>query len=220
MQLEMDTNNSSYLSPPQYKRPQPKERDAVLRDQVRDKLEGVRKRKYIDKGSVKSLTSYFGVPKGDRDIRMVYDATRSRLNDSLWAPGFGLPIVDSLTRGIDEQTWMGDLDIGEMFLNFCLHPELQPYAGVDLRPFGSGGATLWERWTRCLMGLKSSPYFCIKGLLIALEFVRGNRDRPSNPFSCNRLIVNLPGDSNYDPSQPKLARMDDDKLAALIITYV
>ncbi len=113
---------------------------------------------------------------------MVYDATRSRLNDSLWAPGFGLPIVDSLTRGIDEQTWMGDLDIGEMFLNFCLHPELQPYAGVDLRPFGSGGATLWERWTRCLMGLKSSPYFCIKGLLIALEFVRGNRDRPSNPF--------------------------------------
>jgi len=174
------------------------------------------------KATLKALPHILASPRamGDRDIRMVYDATRSRLNDSLWAPGFGLPIVDSLTRGIDEQTWMGDLDIGEMFLNFCLHPELQPYAGVDLRPFGSGGATLWERWTRCLMGLKSSPYFCIKGLLIALEFVRGNRDRPSNPFRWNRLIVNLPGDSNYDPSQPKLARMDDDKLAALIITYV
>jgi hypothetical protein len=130
---------------PQFKRPQPKEKDSTLKAQVREKLAGVRRRRYIDKGEVKSLTLYFGVPKGDRDIRMVYDATRSRLNECLWAPGFGLPTVDSLTRGIDEHSWMGNLEIGKMFLNFCLHPRLQPYAGVDLRPhFGSGEATLWE----------------------------------------------------------------------------
>jgi hypothetical protein len=70
---------------PTYKCPQPKERDVTIRTQVKDKLEAVRRKKYIDKGHVNSLTSYFRVPKGDRDIRMVYDATRSRLNECLWA---------------------------------------------------------------------------------------------------------------------------------------
>jgi hypothetical protein len=30
---------------------------------------------------------------------------------------------------------MGVLDIGELFLNFCLHPKLQPYCGVDIKPY-------------------------------------------------------------------------------------
>jgi len=155
---------------------------------------------------------------------MVYDATRSKLNESLWAPSFGLPTVESLLRGIEEETWMGDLDIGEMFLNFGLHPTLQPYAGVDLRPYfgqkGKGQTTLWERWVRCLMGLKSSPYFCIKGLLLALEMVVGDITSPSNPFHWSHLELNLPGDPSYDPSRPKLARMRGNQLAALIMTYV
>jgi hypothetical protein len=109
---------------PEYKRPQPPERDVGLRLQVREKLSSVRSKRYIDKGEVKSLTSYFGVPKGEQDIRMVYDASRSKLNEALWAPNFGLPTVDTLVRGIDEGTWLGDIDIGEMFLNFMLHPSL------------------------------------------------------------------------------------------------
>ena len=173
---------------------------------MREKLAGVRQKRYIDKGHVKSLTSYFGVPKGERDIRMVYDATRSGLNASLWAPGFGLPMVDSMVRGVDEGSFMGDLDIGEMFLNFPLHPKLQPYAGVDLQPhFGKEGAqeTLWERWTRCLMGLSSSPYFCIKALLIALEMVAGDRRSAINPFRWDRIQLNLPRAEHYDPVAQK-----------------
>ena len=101
---------------------------------------------------------------------------------------------------------MGDLDIGEMFLNFCLHPDIQPYCGVDFKPYFMSEVgptkTLWERWVRCMMGLKSSPYFCIKAILIALEFIRGDRRCPTNPFQWERTEVNLPGDDHYIPAAP------------------
>jgi hypothetical protein len=70
------------------------------------------------------------------------------------------------------------------------------------------------------MGLTSSPYFRIKGLLIALEFVRGHRCCKSNPFRWDRLEINLPGDPGYDPRRSKLSRLSEGHLAALIITYV
>ncbi len=33
---------------------------------------------------------------------------------------------------------MGDLDVGEQFLNFCLDPALRPYCGVDLKGYFKG----------------------------------------------------------------------------------
>jgi hypothetical protein len=42
---------------------------------------------------VSSLTSFFAVPKGTAGIRVVYDATRSGLNDAIWAPNFFLPTI-------------------------------------------------------------------------------------------------------------------------------
>ena len=157
---------------------------------------------------------------------MVYDATRSKLNASLWAPNFGLPTVDSLLRGINETAWMGDLDIGEMFLNFCLHPTLQPYCGIDLRPYFaeevSGKETLWERWVRCMMGMKNSPYVCIKGLLLALEWIKGDHWDVRNPFHWDTIQLNLPGDPEYNPRRPRLEKVAKatGKLAAVIVSYV
>jgi hypothetical protein len=120
---------------------------------------------------------------------------------------------------------MGDLDIGEMFLNFCLHPQLQPYCRVDVRPYfgkeGWSGQSMWERWVRCMMGLKPSPYFCIKALLFALEFIRGDRRDPKNPFHWVSVVLNLPGDPHYDPRRPRLARLRQDRgLASVILYYV
>jgi hypothetical protein len=92
---------------------------------------------------------------------------KSRLNDSLWAPSFGLPTVDLTLRSIDFNTYLGDLDLGEMFLNFKLHPIVQPYAFVDLMAYLSkaggqdqeGPSTMcWECWSRCLMAFKPSPF--------------------------------------------------------------
>ena len=58
---------------------------SVLRDKedLEKKLNKVRDRGYTDKGYVKSLTGYFAVPKGNDGIRMVHDATKSGLNDSV-----------------------------------------------------------------------------------------------------------------------------------------
>lgn len=171
---------------PSYKRLQRREPNAELRGQVRQKLENVRRKGYIEKGEVKSLTNYFAVPKGKSDIRMVYDATKSRLNDALWVPSFSLPSIDSLLNLLDNDSWMGDLDMGEMFLNFPLDIKIRPYCGIDLRPYldpdNSRKATWWEAWTRCMMGLMSSPYVCIKAALLADEVVRGDHGDESNPF--------------------------------------
>jgi len=84
---------------------------------------------------VKSLTNYFPVEKGDDDIRVVYDGTKSGLNGALWAPTFGLPTVETLLSCVEASTWMSDMDVGDMFLNFQLDVKLHAYCGVDLSPY-------------------------------------------------------------------------------------
>jgi hypothetical protein len=135
------------------------------RGKISKKLENVRSMGYIAPGRVSSLTSFFAVDKGESDIRMVYDATKSGFNDAIWAPSFGLSTVESTFRSIERCTNMGDLDLGEMCLNFKLHGDIRPYAGVDLTTYVNGdvsgiddSSVCWERWERCLMGLKPSPY--------------------------------------------------------------
>ena len=86
---------------------------------------------YIQSGRVKSLIRYFLVPKGDEDVQIVYDYNDSGFNDMMWIPAFGLPTVDTLLRGTSPTSWMVDLHIGEMFLNFMLEPE---HVDVDLTP--------------------------------------------------------------------------------------
>jgi hypothetical protein len=182
---------------------------------------------YIRPGKVKSLTGYFGVPKGLADIRMVFDASRSGLNDALWSPNFDLPTVETLLRGVEFGTWMGDIDLGEMFLNFCLDEDLHEYCGVDLSPFcpAPKQRTRWERWVRCLMGLKVSPYLTIKGSLLGLEWILGDTTCPSNVFYWERVCLNLPGSPDYDPQLPWVSKVktnsqNQEVLAALLVSYV
>ena len=40
---------------------------------------------------VSNLTDYFTVPKGEDNVRVVYNGTSSGLNKVLWAPNFWLP---------------------------------------------------------------------------------------------------------------------------------
>jgi hypothetical protein len=53
---------------------------------------------------------------------------------------------------LDGNSWMGDIDLGEMFLNFPLDPKVRPFVGGDLTPtldmttirYGKDGvAALW-----------------------------------------------------------------------------
>ena len=83
------------------KRPNPKKVQPPLSDDhskklAREKLIKVRKLGYVKDGFVKSLIRYFYVPKGENDIRMVYDGTSSGFNHSIYVPNFGLPAIKTL----------------------------------------------------------------------------------------------------------------------------
>ena len=145
------------------------ERDADSKRLMEEKLQKVVNRGYLDNDQVVvSLTSFFSVPKGDSDIRMVYDGTKCGLNGSVWVPRFYMPTLTSHLRTVVEGTYMCDVDIGEMFLNFMLHPTLRTLCGVDLSnykvdltslevPTDPEAAKTWLSWNRIAMGLKWSP---------------------------------------------------------------
>ena len=52
------------------------------------------------------------------DIRMVYDTTRSGLNQAVWAPWFSIPKITSHLRSVVAGTFISDCDVGEVFLIF------------------------------------------------------------------------------------------------------
>lgn len=192
---------------PAWKRAQRVEKDAATKKKVVDKISKVRKRKYIAPGFVASLTNFFSVPKGDRDIRMVYNGTSSGLNDILWVPSFPLPTVDSLLRAVHPNTWMADMDLGVMFLNFVLHETLRELAGVDATHYreesGDSRGVCWERWMRCAMlGLKPSPYQTTQAMLFAEDVIRGNPEDKKHVLRWDDVRLNLPGSEEYDPSLP------------------
>lgn len=208
-------------TPVPYRRPQPRESDPATQQSVRDKFEKFRRKRYVSKGPVLGLTSYFTVPKGDGDVRVVFDGTKSGLNASIWSPSFGLPSSSSLLATLEPGTWMADIDVGEMFYNFLLDPKLRPYCGVDLKPYCQE-ASSWERWERCVMGVKSSPYGCIKMDLLGDEVNKGNHVTPTNPFHFDQVCLNLPGDPAYNPSSPWVSKIvsSNQRIAGDVKTYV
>ena len=217
---------------PAFQRAESGEKDPVTRSQVVAKLEKVRKRKYIAPGKVSSLTDFFSVPKGADDIRLVYNGTSSGLNDILWVPGFPMPTADTILRAIFPHTWMDDSDLGEFFLNFILHETLRELAGVDLTQYRTNEelsnlqdemiVRAWERWERCAMGLKPSPYQTGQGMLFAKDVIRGDRFDESNIFRWEKLNLNLPGSAAYDPSLPWVykVRLSDGKIAVDVFGFV
>ena len=173
----------------------PKEPDVF--NKIVDKIQKVRLRGYIaglnDGASIISLTNFFAVPKGENDIRMVYDLTASELNDALWAPSFWLPTVHNILNCAMASSWYGDVDAGEMFLNFPLDIRLRKYCGVDLSWLDDDGNRLWECWHRMAMGMKPSPWVTIRLLGWMMEIVIGDRKESGNPFRWDELRLNLPG---------------------------
>jgi hypothetical protein len=143
------------------------------------KLSKMIQRQYLAQPEMKlqSLIKFFAVPKGEGDWRIVYHAGANGLNDCVWAPPFYLPTVDALLRIVDHSSFMEDRDIGEMFLNFELHPNTRRFVGVDVRPLGLdkvAAPSAWLGWTKNLMGFKSSPYNSVKMYLICEEIIRGD----------------------------------------------
>jgi hypothetical protein len=212
-------------APPIYLKPQRDEKDPPVKRQVTAKLAKARERCYIGPGQVVSLTSFFGVPKGEDDIRMVYDGSVSGLNDAIWVPGFTLPTVLTHLRAVEAGTFMADVDVGEMFLNFMLHSSIRLFAGVDISHFfseDSQDVKRWETWYRAAMGLTSSPYQACQVMGYAEEVMRGNRLDGSNVFRWDRVRLNLPGAEAYRPDLPWVSKVrdSDGRVAADVFSFV
>ena len=100
-----------------------------------------------------------------------------------------MPTATSLFRFVEAGTFMGDCDIGEMFLNFMLDHVIRPHAGVDFTAIfkdlvemadGANQEVIWERilmgiWERMMMGFAPSPYMVTKDLLEVECLIRGDR---------------------------------------------
>jgi hypothetical protein len=82
---------------------------------MQEKLGKVREQGNITEGGVHSLTTFMLVQKGIEDMQMVFDETKLGLNNALWVPRFPLPTLNTILRAVDENTFMGNMDIGEMF---------------------------------------------------------------------------------------------------------
>ncbi len=212
---------------PNFHAPQVLPKDPEVRKKLLDKIQVPRTKRYIVPGFVRSKTGYFHVPKGDSDIRIVYDATKCGLNKALWSPNFYLPTIDALLRNADAGTYFGDIDLGEMFLNYALDEAIRPYAGVDvseLEPhkIRKGLKSVIERWERTLMGLRPSPFVCTQTFSWSEEVIRGNRLAKGNPLRWDKVILNLPGDTGYDPTKPRVYKWNSETgtLAGSFGTYV
>jgi len=183
---------------------------------VQAKLKKFVQRDYIWKGTMESLISFFTVPKGESDIRVVFDGTRSGLNDAIWEPSFHLPTVDSLLPCLEPGYGQNDIDIGEQFYDCELDPAVQPYCGLDITHHmdHAPGRSLWMWWMRCVMGLQSSPHGFVKMQSLGGEMIRGDPRDPANPFYFDQIRLNLPGSPSYDPRLTKVGNQGPTGLLA------
>jgi len=210
---------------------------AIVFEKILSKVFKAIDRNYMNITSLKhtkNLIDYFGVEKGISDIRVVFNGTSCGLNDSVWAPNFWLPTAKSMVRVLGYNYKPVDIDLGEMFLNFPLSPLLIPYSGVDLTPFKArikekfkdlfcpDEKRLIATWKRDWMGFKPSPEWACRYYYIAEEFIRGNEKDPSNPLYWGKVILNLMGNPNYNPSLPNVFKWNDivNRIAGDIKAYV
>jgi hypothetical protein len=114
-----------------------------------------------------------------------------------------------MCRTLFSNSWCGDNDYGEMFLNFKMHRDLQKYSGIDLSQVyldddssAIDPSGVYGMWTRNAMDLTPSPYLSVQGSLRAKLVMSGDRYDESNPFHWDRLVVNCLGSDGYDLSLP------------------
>ncbi len=190
---------------------QPTISNTEIRAKAKEKKSKVLRRRYLVMTgmTIKSLIKYFAVPKGKDDVRMVYNATANKLNNCVWVPTCWLPTINSLVRTVNEQTWMTDRDVGNMFLNYQLHRLVMLFTGVDLASLYESNDKVgpcWVVWDQNLMGFAAFPYNSVRMALVAKEVCRGDHTEQGiglhgkelNLFQWERIKLNLPRSETYD----------------------
>lgn len=188
-------------------------------------------RRYLLRGFITMIVCRFAVKKTLWDIRAVWDSKRNGHNQTLWAPRFRMPTFRNLTNLVIKwlpcslqdylegnipsqeprdamprmrKMFQGDMDIGEMFLNFMMHYRERHAFGVRLtlgQPDGQEMEIL-RRFARLFFGCTCSPYAAVQGVTRAQEIIRGDPADSGNPYQWERVHLNLPAMREYDASVP------------------
>ncbi len=80
-----------------------------------------------------------------------------------------------------------------------------------------------EFWRFCVLhfGGRPSPYIACQSQWLILELAKGDRHEPKNPWQWEVVRLNLPGDSDYDPSTPRVMLLRaDGEMATREANYV
>eukprot|EP00956_Cyclotella_meneghiniana_P036907 scaffold132204_cov35-Cyclotella_meneghiniana.AAC.1 len=192
-------------------------------------------RRYLEFGFVDSIVPRFGVPKGEDDIRLVWDATRCGANETVWAPSFWMPVFRTISDLIIKRLpcsvsdyfsgriptdpspsdWrvphQSDMDVGEMFLNYMLHYSERHFFGARIVT-GEGETEVCRtmRFQRLLFGGRPCPFLAVQGHARAIELIPGDIADTKNALGWTRVITNWPFDFGYDPSMPRVIRVRHD----------
>ena len=192
-----------------------------------EKIAKLISRRYIEAGPVKVVIPRMCVPKGDDDVRVVWDMTRNGVNPGLFASTFYLIGIYSLMDRIDEGMWIADFDCGEMFNNYTLHESEREYAGVYLsdsvrkklwdhygekfkKDYGWTEVPRFLRWARLPFGWRPSPIMAIRMMMRSIELAKGRPDDLSSPFQFSTIRLNLPTMSDYDPGLRRVIKLRSD----------
>jgi hypothetical protein len=216
------------------------------------KLRSIIQRGYVWKGKITGLTDYFGVDKADDIRMVYNGSScglnRSLWAPNFWLPtpdtalnllDFGSYSVDldlgemflnfPLSRdlrqesGIDLTPFKSDLE--DLFDDGrrTKRRKVELSQGEKTRrEEEEKGHTLWLRWERNWMGSRPSPHSSVRFCYLAEEFVRGDPAEADGPLRWDDVILNLPGDPNYDPSRPRVMKWDfhEDRLAGDFVAFV
>lgn len=205
------------------------------RKRLAEKLGKVISRGYIKlvpKSEVESFMEFFAVPKGEDDIRIVYNGTRCGLTPALWAQKFWLPNADTVLRMMHYNYALGDLDAGEMFLNYPLTEDLVSVSGINLTKLKKEICELLDIshvpdelvgvWLRTWMGLRPSPVWASRFFYLMEEFFKGNEREVGNPYYWDTVKVNIMGMEDFNPSMPNVYKWDsvNKRPAADSVSYI
>ena len=97
-----------------------------------------------------------------------------------------------------------------------LDPVIRPHTGVNFTNIfkekfetasGAIQEVVWERvmvgiWERMMMGFPPSPYMFTTDLLEVECLIRGGRRDLKHFFQWFKVVLNLPGMNEYQPSRP------------------
>ena len=125
------------------------------------------------------------------------------------------------------KTTQGNIEVGQHFNNFRVHPIDQYTLGVryTYTYTNNAGDTYecesWFRFNCCPFVNRCSPYICCQGEARILEICKGDPSDMKNVFQFESCHLNLPFSLNHDLSMPRVMLLrEDSELVTQEVTFV